>query len=164
MNGLVDSFLPHDDHDSIVMTLKKPDSLEVEHHEIHSRLAALVNSKGKTAEKAKKVEDLLQHHFEKEEELSIPVLGALRPSLEGKLTRADAKEVGCLSKKFKARYRKMLSEHVEIVRALEELDVAAKKEKRDDALEFSEALRNHARTEEEVLYPATVLLGNLISK
>jgi hemerythrin superfamily protein len=47
------------------------------------------------------------------------------------------------------------------------LDVLARvaaKEDRKDAIEFVEVLKNHAMNEEEVLYPAALVLGELLQK
>jgi hypothetical protein len=64
--------------------LTKPPSLEKE-HEVHKTLATIVEFSGNTAAVAKQVRTLMQPHFEKEEQLFIPVLGILRPYIEGTL-------------------------------------------------------------------------------
>jgi cell division septum initiation protein DivIVA len=57
----------------------------------------------------------------------------------------------------------MLDEHKAIVAALERLAEVAKKEKKMECVRFSEKLVLHARTEEEVLYPAAILIGKYIT-
>jgi hypothetical protein len=47
---------------------------------------------------------------------------------------------------------------------LDELVNAAKLEKKNMALEFAEALRLHAISEEEVLYPAAILVGDQLAR
>lgn len=56
----------------------------------------------------------------------------------------------------------MLSEHRAVVAALEKLAEAGKAEMRTDAERFAEKLRLHAQTEEDVLYPAAILVGEYV--
>ena len=56
----------------------------------------------------------------------------------------------------------MLAEHRQVVDALEKLATAARVEKRPDAARFAEKLRLHAETEEQVLYPAAILVGEQV--
>jgi hypothetical protein len=56
----------------------------------------------------------------------------------------------------------MLQEHTKIRAATEKLRVAAQTEKDSAYEQFAEALTLHARTEEEVLYPAAILVGDVI--
>ncbi len=46
--------------------------------------------------------------------------------------------------------------------ALEQLTAAAEKEKLPEHARFAEKLTLHAKTEEEVLYPAAILVGEYI--
>ena len=56
----------------------------------------------------------------------------------------------------------MLSEHRAVMAALEQLAEAGKAEMRKDAERFAEKLRVHAQTEEDVLYPAAIVLGEYV--
>jgi len=56
----------------------------------------------------------------------------------------------------------MLAEHQEIVTALGTLTSAALDEGHNEYARFAQKLILHARTEEEVLYPATILLGEYL--
>lgn len=56
----------------------------------------------------------------------------------------------------------MLAEHKAIVGTLGKLSDVAKKENKMECVRFSEKLMLHARTEEEVLYPASVLVGKYL--
>ena len=58
----------------------------------------------------------------------------------------------------------MLKEHKAIVAALKKLVAVAKKEKRNDIVHFAEKLMLHAKTEEEVLYPAAILIGEYLKE
>lgn len=142
--------------------LVKPSSLEKEHKEIHEKLASIVSSTGQTANVAKEVQSIMQPHFEEEEKLSISVLGALQPYVNGTLTQ-DAKDQAIkLSQQFKQKYPTMLEEHKQIVVALDRLQNTATKENRQDVISFIEQLRNHALSEEQITYPATIVIGELL--
>lgn len=57
---------------------------------------------------------------------------------------------------------RMLQEHTKIRAATEKLRVVAQKDKASADEEFVEDLALHARSEEEVLYPAAILVGDVI--
>jgi hypothetical protein len=52
-----------------------------------------------------------------------------------------------------------LAEHRQVVGSLEALAEAGRAEKQPEAVRFAEKLRLHAEFEEDVLYPAAILLG-----
>jgi hypothetical protein len=56
----------------------------------------------------------------------------------------------------------MLAEHKTIVIALGRLEDAAGRAGRSDIVEFAHKLTLHAQTEEEVMYPAALLVGRLV--
>jgi hemerythrin superfamily protein len=58
----------------------------------------------------------------------------------------------------------MLEEHVRIRAAVQRFEAAARSAKRSDYIKFSQALTAHARLEEEVLYPAAVLVGRYVAR
>ena len=56
----------------------------------------------------------------------------------------------------------MLTEHREIVKALQRLTEAAKSENMPEYVRFAERLMAHARAEEEVSYPTALLIGRYL--
>ena len=80
---------------------------------------------------------------------------------EGHIT-PEMCSVIALTDRLKAEMPRMLSEHKAIVQALEELGQAAKAERHPDVSVFVEELTTHAQTEEQVLYPAAVLVGEYL--
>jgi hypothetical protein len=56
----------------------------------------------------------------------------------------------------------MLADHQIIVGELKRLAEAAKAENRPEIVKFAEKLELHARTEEEVIYPASILVGRYL--
>lgn len=142
--------------------LVKPSSLEEEHKETHEKLEKIISSSGDTANMAKQVQSILQPHFEKEEQLSIPVLGSLQPYVNGTLTEETRNQAIQISQQFKQEYPTMLEEHKQIVAALDNLENTAMQENRQDAISFIADLKSHAMNEEQVTYPATVIVGELL--
>ncbi len=140
------------------MRLQIPRSLKSEHEELHTQLAKAVNSGGATARAAEAVARLLHPHFVKEEEYALPPLGLLRQLSEGKVT-PEMKDVVAMTDKLRAELPQMLEEHNAVVAALKQLAEAARREGKTEHIGFTEALMLHAQNEEEVLYPAAILVG-----
>lgn len=67
-----------------------------------------------------------------------------------------------MANKLTADLGQMLQEHKIVVKVLEHLSEAAKKEGKHEAVRFSEKLAMNAQTEEEVLYPASILVGEYL--
>jgi hypothetical protein len=63
---------------------------------------------------------------------------------------------------LEAELPRMLEEHNGIRAAVEKLLAAARAEQATAQVELAEQLALHARTEEDVLYPAAILVGDII--
>lgn len=143
------------------MEFKTPNSLKVEHEELHEELAKATREGGKIGYAAKAVAEILHTHFGKEEEYAMPPLGLLTHLMEGKVT-PEMKAVLPMTEKMKAELPQMLKEHRQIVAALQKLSDATKKERKTEYVRFAEKLVLHAQTEEQVYYPTTILIGDYI--
>lgn len=138
-----------------------PAVLNAEHKKLHTDLEAATKLAGRTGEAAKRVAAVLHEHFVSEEQFALPPLGLLRPIAEGRAT-ADMRSVVELTDRLKAEMPRMLNEHQAIVKALDELERAASAERHPDVSRFVEELKVHAQTEEQVLYPAAILVGEFV--
>ena len=143
------------------MDFKTPQSLRVEHEEHHVELAKATKAGGATSEAAQVVAKVLHPHFLKEEEYALPPLGLL-PVLAGGKTSPDMKAAVNMTDRLKNDLDHMLLEHKEIVEALKVLIEAARNEGKEEFVRFAEKLTLHAQTEEEVLYPASILVGEYL--
>ena len=161
----VQGFWQRDDYQTLQgekkVQFKIPESLKAEHVELHEDLARAIKAGGKTAEAARAVEDVLHPHFLKEEEYALPPLGLLSSVAEGNVT-PEMRTVIAMTDKLKADLPHMLQEHKAIVAALEKLSATAKQEGKLEHALFAEKLMMHARNEEEVLYPAAILVGEYL--
>ncbi len=145
------------------MKLEVPRSLKIEHDELHSTLVRATKASGATGEAAKAVAAVLHPHFVKEEQFALPPLGLLAPLARGEWT-PEMRDVLHLTDKLKAELPQMLSEHGAIVAALDKLAEAARAEGRAEYAEFAEKLKLHAQTEEQVSYPAAILVGEYVRR
>jgi hypothetical protein len=143
------------------MEFKIPQSLKAEHEELHAELAKATKAGGATGGTAQLVAKVLHPHFLKEEEYALPPLGLL-PVLAGGKTSPDLKAAVNMTDHLKADLDHMHLEHKEIVEALKKLTEAARKEGKGEFVHFAEKLTLHAQTEEEVLYPASILVGEYL--
>ncbi len=138
-----------------------PKTLKAEHARLHAELEAATKAGGRIGGAAKEVARKLHPHFEREEEFALPPLALLEALAKG-AANTDMADVLVLTDKLEAERPGMLAEHEDIVAALGKLEVAAKAENKPEYACFAEKLIEHARTEEEVLYPAAVLVGRYI--
>jgi hypothetical protein len=143
------------------MKFEIPKPMKIEHDELHADLVKATKLGGGTGEAAKAVAKVLHNHFVKEEEYALPPLGLLATLSEGKFEPGMA-EVLKMTDKLERELPTMLSEHKDIVAALEKLTEAAKAENKPDIVHFAEKLMLHAQTEEQVSYPTTLLIGRYV--
>jgi hypothetical protein len=73
-------------------------------------------------------------------------------------------EVLPMTRRLKAELPAMLAEHEQIVAALGKLRAAARASGLGEYERFAEALVLHAQTEEQVLYPAAILVGEHVAR
>ncbi len=139
-----------------------PRAIKNEHHELHHALTRAVEAGGRTGEAASRVADLLHRHILKEEEFCLPPLSLLATLARGGTAPLDAGSVLAMTERLKAEFATLVREHDEILRALQTLIVTAKADRRPDVVEFAEKLVLHAEMEEEVLYPAAILVGEIL--
>jgi hemerythrin-like domain-containing protein len=144
------------------MELKIPESLELEHEELHRQLVRAIEEGGKVGDAAKAVADVLHPHFEKEEEYALPPLGLLSSLSKRDKISSEMKSVLTMTERLKADLPHMIEEHNGIVIALDNLIEVAKKENKTEFVQFAEKLKLHAKTEEEILYPTAILIGEYL--
>ncbi len=143
------------------MEFQIPPSLKSEHEELHAELVKAIQAGGGIGKAAQSVAEVLHPHFVKEEEYALPPLGLLHLLAAGKAL-PEMKNVLSLTDRLKRELPQMLEEHMAIVGKLQDLVEAAKKGGRMEFAHFAAKLVLHAKTEEEVLYPASILVGDYL--
>jgi hypothetical protein len=144
-----------------MMDFTIPHTMELEHEELHKELRKGTREGGETGEAAKKLAKILHPHFVKEEDFALPPLGLLPLLSKGRVT-PDMKDILLMTDKLKTELNQMLKEHKQILNALKKLVVAAKKERKLEYLRFADRLTTHAKAEEELYYPAAILVGEYV--
>jgi hypothetical protein len=138
-----------------------PKSLQVEHAAIHSALVEATKAPGRVGAAAKDLADVLHAHFVREEEIALPPLGLLAP-LAAKPRPEGMAEVLKMTDALKKELPRMLEEHKQIRAAVDKLRLAAREEKSPKFEQLADQLALHAQSEEEVFYPASLLVGEVI--
>jgi hypothetical protein len=138
-----------------------PQSLQVEHREIHEALTRATQVPGAVGAAATELAAVLGPHFTRENEIALPPLGLLAALAAGEKP-AGMQEALAMSDALRKELPRMLQEHTRIRAANEKLRAVAEKEKATAHAHLAEELALHARTEEEVLYPAAILVGDVI--
>jgi hypothetical protein len=138
-----------------------PQSLRTEHEEIHKALEAATRAPGRVGAAAKELAAVLDPHFERENQIALPPLGLLAPLAAGE-TPAGLQDALAMTDALRRELPRMLEEHKRIRAATEKLRTAARDEKAPVHEQFAEVLAAHARTEEEILYQAAILVGDVI--
>jgi hypothetical protein len=116
---------------------------------------------GQVGEAARKLAAVLDPHFVREEQIALPPLGLLAPLSRGEFT-TEMREVLPMTDALRAELPRMLSEHKEIRAATVRLGEAAKTAGEAQVERLAETLKVHAQSEEEVFYPAALLVGDVV--
>ena len=138
-----------------------PLPLQQEHEALHEELRRATAAGGDVGEAAKTLARLMHPHFVKEDQFALPPLALLGALARGEM-ESEMTEVLALTDRLEAELPAMLEEHKAIVAALTRLQEAAQRAGSSDIVDFARELMQHARTEEEVMYPAAVLVGRYV--
>lgn len=138
-----------------------PKSVRTEHEAIHFALERATKAPGRVGAAARSLAQILHPHFVREEEIALPPLGALAVLSAGQLP-ADATAILAMTDALRRELPRMLEEHTRIRAAVQTLRREAEAERATQQVQLADQLALHAQSEEEVLYPAAVLVGELI--
>jgi len=141
--------------------IRIPPAMRAEHAEIHGQLVAATKAPGKVGEAARKLAAILDPHFEREEQIALPPLGLLAPLSRGEFA-PGMREVLPMTDALRAELPRMLEEHKAIHAATVQLGDVAKAEGNPAVERLADVLKGHAANEEEVSYPAALLVGDVV--
>ena len=157
-----DGAAPPDSKDDKVLELKVPEALRLCHEAFIAEFTRATKEKGTVGDAAREIEKLAEAHFAKAKEAFPPL--ALLPLLsEGKVSPQMGKALP-MAKRLKASLPQIRREHRELIAGLKKLREAAKEEGQTEYVRFAERLIWHIQEEEEVLYPAVLLVGELVKE
>jgi len=143
------------------MSAGVPEALEIEHAELRGELQKAAAAGGRTEEGAKQVMKVLRPHILLEEEFALPPLTLLPRLARGEIT-PDMRRYMALAETLKAELPRMLDEHALIIEALRRLMQAAQEEGHTGYARFAQKMILHAQTEEQIFYPASILVGEIL--
>ena len=141
--------------------MRIPESMQIEHAEIHAELVRATSAPGRVGIAARELAAILHPHFVREEEIALPPLSLLAPLARGELT-PEMRDVLPLTDALRSELPRMLEEHAAIRAATKRLGEAARAENDAAVVHLAEKLALHAQSEEELFYPAAVLVGDLV--
>ena len=146
-----------------VTKMEIPESIRHEHHEIHLTLVEATKAPGPVGAAAKALARVLDPHFEREEEIALPPLGLVAPLSAGaRVSDAVKTQALKMTDALKRELPRMLEEHKTIRAAVDGLRQAAASEKAVRYQQLADQLAHHAQTEEEVMYPTALIVGDLL--
>lgn len=143
--------------------MQTPPSLAAEHRELHQVLARASKEGGELGRAAEELEKALAPHFKREEEIATPPLGLL-PKLARENATAEMRAVLPMTDALERELPQMMREHAAIRQAVTRFRAAASKAGREEYVRFSDELAAHAQQEEEILYPAAILVGRYVKR
>lgn len=138
-----------------------PSSIKAEHEQIHEALLAATRLADPVGQAARDLAAVLHPHFVREEQIALPPLGALR-ALASRGPVNGAATIAAMSDSLRSELPRMLVEHIAIKDAVFQLRAVALKAGAQGVIELADELASHALTEEEVLYPAAIVVGDLL--
>ena len=138
-----------------------PEALQREHDLMRHGLDRAVKEGGRTGEAAAAVVDLLRPHVAKEEDFGLPALGLLQHLVAGKVSPV-MRGVIVMTDRLKLEYEQMLADHGAIAAAIRKLADAARAEGKLEHVGMCEQLVRYLQAEEQVYYPAAILIGEYL--
>jgi Hemerythrin HHE cation binding domain len=143
--------------------MKIPASIRFEHESLHRELADVSLESGKVSDAARSLAQLMHPHFLREDEYAMPPLGLLARLARNEVS-PDMAEALPLVARLKEELPLMIEEHRAIKGALAQLETVAAEDGKTEIVDFAQRLALHARTEEEILYPAAILVGEVLKQ
>lgn len=160
---LVSQCRPKEDQATIEIPDKTevPSSIKKTHATLLDQIHEMTLYKDSSSIVAIKLEVLMQHHFKEEEDFILPPLGLLPLLAAGQLP-APSKELLLFCENIKPQLTHMSVEHQLIKAYIEELKQTCLEENRPAIIAFEKEVIKHAVSEEEVFFPAAILVGEYL--
>ena len=145
------------------MPLEVPASLKNAHDALHVGLKRAMREPGRTGEAARKVMQIMDGHMLREEKFALRPLGLLKELGLGQ-TPLELAEGARMVQGLKGEMAQMVNEHRQIAELLRQLAREAEAEGKPEYVELAEEMILHAQLEEDVLYPAALLVGEYAAR
>ena len=138
-------------------------TLKSEHEALRATLKRAMREPGRVGELARKLAQIADGHFLREEKFVMPLLGLLKGLAQGE---PEALERGApaLANGLRGQLMQLGAEHRQMAELLRELSLAADAQGVNDYVSFAEDMIIHHSLEEEVLYPAAIVAGEFVKR
>ena len=140
-----------------------PRYLMEEHEYLLGEMEKLSLGEDSTGRVAAKLFELMQHHFQEEEDYVFPPLQTL-PSLASEIIPENSAQIIGLTEKLRSQLTHMNVEHQMIRAHLKALKLAAAYENHPDVTSLEEKIHRHSTAEEEVYFPVAILIGEYLKQ
>lgn len=144
------------------MKLETPQSLQLDHEILLSKLNQIASTNTKSAPNAKNVADTFRAHFRREEKTVLPQLSLLMTIVEGKWN-IDTEEALLKNNILLKEFQELKGEHQKILDAAKEMIKVSMEEKNQEAKDIAEEIILHIKIEEEVSYPAILVINKYLN-
>lgn len=138
-----------------------PVSIKKDHEYLLAEIQKFTLFQDSTGRAAVKLSDMMQHHFAEEEDYVLSPLGLLPALVAGNMPQQKDEAIK-LSDRLKTQLNHLSAEHQLIKAYVDELLLAATKDGHPEVIEFEKELEKHAKIEEEVLFPTSILIGEYL--
>ena len=145
------------------MTMQVPASLKNGHDALYAGLKRAMREPGRTGAAARKVAQVMDGHMMREEKFALRPLGLLKELGRGEIP-AELGEAAAVVESLRREMPQMIEEHRQISDLLRLLAREAQAEDRPEYVALAEEIIIHAHIEEDVLYPAALLIGEYAKK
>jgi hypothetical protein len=141
--------------------IEAPAALRDEHLAIQAALLAATQAPDPIGPVAIELARIAQPHFLREDEIALPPLGLLETLAAGDDSPA-LREVLPLTDALREELPRMLDEHAEIVAGAQQLEQVAAEVGDVEVQLLARVLQAHAQAEEDIFYPAALLVGEVV--
>jgi hypothetical protein len=142
--------------------LGTPPVIATKHQHLRDALARAAAAGGAVGDVARSLERTLSPHLKHDEELVMPLLGLLRPLMDG-ADAADAAKVAALAAQIERAWPQRLAEHRIILDGARRLKDTATREGKREFADVADLLWTHAVIDDQVLYPASILVARYVA-
>jgi hypothetical protein len=140
-----------------------PGPVREQYSDLYERLHAATRARGQVGEAATSAFMLLQAHYRKDMEFALPPLKYLSTLARGNVT-SEISRLLTLSDKLKRELPHLYTEIDRITSALQRLADVAATEQKPEHVELARRLIHFLDLERDILYPASILVGEYIQQ
>lgn len=145
------------------MEIKTPKAITHGHASLRSEFNAIIKNYPYLEKETHPLNETMIKHFNKEEQYGLPPLGLLLNLSEGKW-ELDEDAIIKMTDALNSHIAELKEEHENISKNILGLKAIAEKENNLDLKRFINDLEIHMELEDQVLYPASNLIGNYFYK